>query len=321
MVQNLLAATLAVVGLLPGAAQAAPRKIPYKVTCTVGMVTDAVRNVAGERAQVTGIIGEGVDPHLYQATRGDVAKLIEADIVFFSGLKLEGKMESVFETVKRKGRAVYAVTEKIDESLLLSPKEFAGHHDPHVWMHPKLWTHCVQRVADALSEFDPQGADLYQANAASYIKEIESLDQYAREVFATIPERSRVLVTAHDAFNYMAKAYGLEVRGIQGISTESEAGIADVNSLVDLLVERNVKAVFVESSVSEKNVRSLVEGAGSRGQQVKIGGTLFSDAMGPPGTYEGTYIGMIDHNVTTIVRALGGSAPARGMNDKLSSQE
>jgi manganese/zinc/iron transport system substrate-binding protein len=209
------------------------------------------------------------------------------------------------------------VTAKIEESYLRTPPEFAGHHDPHVWMDPKGWMKAVDAVADALSQFDPINASTYKANAEAYLAELRKLDEYAARCVASIPEKQRVLVTAHDAFGYFGRAYGLDVRGIQGISTESEAGLQDLNNLVQFIVDRDIKAVFVESSVAEKNVRALVEGAKSRGKDVKIGGTLFSDAMGADGTYEGTYIGMIDHNVTIITRALGGTAPEKGMQGKL----
>lgn len=297
-----------------------PADYPFKVACTVGMITDVVRQVAGDKAVVEGIIGEGIDPHLYQATRSDIAKLIEADIVFYNGLMLEGKMADALVKVARK-RPVFAVTELIDEKLLLEPPHFAGHFDPHVWMDVGLWTRCTDAVAVALAEFDPANAENYRKNFAQYAATLGELDEYARQVLSTIPESSRVLVTAHDAFNYLARAYGLEVKGIQGVSTESEAGIEDINRLVAMLVDRRIKAVFVETSVSDKNVRSLLEGARSHGHDVVIGGKLYSDAMGAPGTYEGTYVGMIDHNVTVIARALGGSAPEGGMQGKLTAQE
>lgn len=289
---------------------------PYKVTCTVGMVADIVRQVAGDKAAVEGIIGEGVDPHLYQATRADVGKLLGADVVFYSGLMLEGKMSDALIKVGRK-RPVFAVTELLDESLLLEPPEFQGHFDPHLWMDASLWKKCTEMVAESLGQFDAPNAATYRASYERYAKELDALHEYAKKSIATIPRPQRVLVTAHDAFNYFARAYDIEVRGIQGISTESEAGIADINRLVQMLVDRKIKAVFVESSVSDKNVRALCEGAASRGHTVAIGGTLFSDAMGKTGTYEGTYIGMIDHNVTIITRALGGQAPPRGMQGKL----
>lgn len=290
--------------------------VPYKVTCTTGMVADIVRQIAGDKATVTGLIGEGVDPHLYTATRSDVAALLGADVVFYSGLMLEGKMTDALVKIGRK-RPVYAVTEAIDRALLLEPPEFAGHHDPHVWMDASLWKQCTLMVARTLGELDSPNAGYYQKNYDGYAEQLDQLHAYAERVLSTIPEKSRVLVTAHDAFNYMARAYNLSVRGIQGISTESEAGIDDINRIVSMLVARDIRAVFVETSVSEKNVRALIEGAGARGKEVVIGGSLFSDAMGKPGTYEGTYVGMIDHNVTVITNALGGAAPPKGMNGRL----
>ena len=288
----------------------------YKVTATTGMVADIVRTVAGDKATVEGIIGEGVDPHLYKPTRADVSRLLESDIVFYSGLLLEGKMSDVLEKLKT-DKPVFAVTEGIDESYLLTPPEFKGHPDPHVWMDAKGWSQAVDAVTKALVEYDPPNKVYYEANSKAYLEKVAALDEYAKKAVATIPKESAVLVTAHDAFNYLGRAYNLEVIGIQGISTESEAGLGDLNKLVDLLVKRKIKAVFVETSVADKNVKALIEGANSRGFKVEVGGELFSDAMGPPGTYEGTYIGMIDHNVTTIVRALGGEAPEKGLNGKL----
>jgi manganese/zinc/iron transport system substrate-binding protein len=317
-----ISALALIVGCRPSLAENSPGqppqlKTPYKAVCTVGMITDIVTQVAGDRAQARGIIGEGVDPHLYQATRGDITLLLSADIVFYNGLMLEGKMADALVKVARK-RPVFAVTELIEENSLLEPPEFAGHHDPHVWMDVSLWKAAANMVARTLTEFDRAGEDVYRANAARLTNEMDALHAYARKAIGSIPKDRRVLVTAHDAFNYFGRAYDIEVVGIQGISTESEAGIADINRIVGLLVDRKVKAVFVETSVSERNIRALCEGAQSRGHQVAIGGSLFSDAMGKPGTYEGTYIGMIDHNVTIVARALGGEAPERGMQGKLS---
>jgi manganese/zinc/iron transport system substrate-binding protein len=282
------------------------------------MVADIVQQVAGERAEVTNIIGEGVDPHLYKPTRGDVARLLRADVVFYSGLLLEGKMSDALIRVASKGKPVYAVTELIDEAFLLEPEAFAGHADPHVWMDVRGWMKAVEAVARALAEYDAAYADHYAENARSYLQKLETLDAYARTSLASVPAGSRVLVTAHDAFNYFGRAYDIEVIGIQGISTESEAGLEDINEIVDTLVRRDVRAVFVETSVADKNVKALIEGATARDHAVRIGGALYSDAMGAPGSYEGTYIGMIDHNVTTIARALGGEAPPRGMQGMLS---
>ena len=294
-----------------------PKGYPYKVVTTVGMVSDIVRNVAGDKAAVTGLMPEGSDPHQYSPSRNDVVALRQADVVFYNGLMLEGKMGDTLVSIARDGKPVYAVTELIDRKELLEPEEMAGHPDPHVWMDASIWARTVDVVADALGKYDPANKDLYRKNADAYTGELRKLDAYAKQCVSTIPEKGRVLITAHDAFNYFGRAYGLEVRGIQGISTESEAAVRDIENLVKLIVDRDIKAVFVESSVPEKNVRALVEGAQSRGKSVKIGGELFSDAMGPAGTYEGTYIGMIDHNVTVITRALGGNAPEKGMQGKL----
>ncbi len=302
------------------AVESDPPGVPFKAVATVGMVTDIVRNVAGERASVEGIIGEGIDPHLYKPTTSDVKTVQAADIVFYNGLMLEGKMSDVLVRVARTGKPVHAVTEEIlDEgSYVMTDEE--EHYDPHVWMDVQGWMRAVDVVASALTDFDEAGAAIYEANAEEYKAELFELDAYAKRVIASIPEERRVLVTAHDAFGYMARAYGLEVRGIQGMSTESEAGVRDIEDLVRFLVERQIPAVFVETSVSDKNVRALVEGAGAQGHEVEIGGKLFSDAMGVGGTYEGTYIGMIDHNVTTIARALGGEAPEKGLNGRLSEE-
>ncbi len=301
---------------------AAPRRTPYHIVSTTAMIGDIAVNVAGPHTRVETLMGPGVDPHLYRPTRSDVAKLLEADVVFYNGLNLEGKMTDTFVQVARANRHVYAVTDSIqllEPEYLLEPPGFAGHYDPHVWMDPNGWIKATEVVVNALGEFDPSRADEYRRNGEAWMAGLRRLDDYARRTVATIPPARRVLVTAHDAFNYFARAYGVEVEGIQGISTESEAGLKRIESLVDLLVSRGITAVFVETSVSEKNIRALIEGASARGHRVTIGGTLFSDAMGAPGTYEGTYPGMIDHNVTTIVRALGGQAPPGGLDGRLRS--
>ena len=317
-VTTAIAACLAVLaaGCSDATPSAAPKTYPYQITTTIGMVNDIVLNVAGDKANVKPLMGAGVDPHLYKPTRDDVAAMTGSDVVFYSGLMLEGKMA---DTLIRVGRSkpVYAVTELIDEKLLLEPEEMAGHFDPHVWMDAAAWGKCAEAVGKRLGEYDPTNAERYRANAAAYTAECVKLADYAKKSIATIPESSRVLITSHDAFNYFGRAYGLKVMGVQGLSTESEAGLQRINELVDFLVKNNVKAVFVESSVSPKNIQALIEGAQSRGHEVKIGGELFSDAMGPVGTYEGTYLGMIDHNVTLVARGLGGDAPERGMQGKL----
>lgn len=295
---------------------AAPTAYPYRVVATVAMVADVVRNVAGDRADVTGLVGSGVDPHLYKASRDDVIKLTRADMVFYAGLHLEGKMTDVLVKVAR-NKPVHPITEAIPEDLLLKHEDA---EDPHVWMDLSMWAKTVPGVAKALAAFDPANADAYNKAAAAYEAQLLAMHEYGKKVIATIPPDKRVLVTSHDAFSYFGRAYGLEVRGIQGISTESEAGLKDINRLVDFLVERKIGAVFVESSVPRKNVEALIEGAKQRGHTIVIGGELFSDAMGNEGTYEGTYLGMLDHNLTTVARALGGVAPEKGMQGKLTTK-
>jgi len=294
------------------------RTYPYQVVATVGMVGDIVHAIAGERAKVTMLMGAGIDPHLYTPTRDDVAKLMAADVIFYSGLKLEGRMGDTLAKMAE-SKPVFSVAETLPKEYLLFYGETEKHADPHVWMDVKGWTEATKQATASLCEFDPENATEYETRSAAYQVELAKLDEYARSLFSTIPEESRVLVTAHDAFGYMARAYGLEVEGIQGISTESEAGLQDISRLVGMLKDRNIRSVFVESSVSEKNVRALIEGAKARGHEVRVGGELFSDAMGPSGTYEGTYVGMIDHNVTIITRGLGGEAPEKGMQGRLTS--
>ena len=315
LVKFIVLCLIALAAPKPSFAATFKKSYPMKVAATVGMVADIVREVAGDKAEVKNIIGSGVDPHVYNPTRGDVAILLKSDIIFYAGLLLEGQMSDVLVKVSRK-RPVYAVTELLKKDYLIHDPQ-TNHHDPHVWMDVKGWMKAVDVVSDALTAFDPPNKDLYIKNAQQYQEQLRQLDEYARRAIASIPDEQRVLVTAHDAFNYMSRAYGIEVLGIQGISTESEAGIKDINRIVDVLVTRRIPAVFVESSVSDKNVKALIEGAASRGHQVRIGGELFSDAMGSPGTYEGTYIGMIDHNITIVTRALSGTVPKRGMQEKL----
>ncbi|MDE0839607.1 MAG: zinc ABC transporter substrate-binding protein [Kiritimatiellae bacterium] len=289
---------------------------PYAIVATVGMVGDIVRHVVGEHATVKNIIGTGVDPHLYKPTRNDVVALQGADVIFYSGLLLEGKMGDVLIKVART-KPVFAVTELIPQEFVLEPAEFAGHPDPHVWMDIAGWMKAVEAVNRSLAEFDPANSDMYAANAERYLGELAALDTYAKDVIATIPKAGRMLITAHDAFNYFGRAYDIDVQGIQGISTESSAGLQDIRRLVDIITERDIKAVFIESSVPDKNVRALIEGAAARGKTVTVGGELYSDAMGNAGSYEGTYIGMLDHNITLVTRALGGQAPEKGLNGKL----
>lgn len=300
-----------------GSADSAQIKYPIKAIATIGMVADLVRHVGGDHVEVTQMLGPGIDPHLYKPTTDDVKAIVGSNIVFYSGLMLEGKMADTFVKVART-RPVIPVTEGLPEETLMMPDEFEGHVDPHVWNDVSAWSQCVTVICDALKEYDPDHAADYEAGAEAYKKELAALHEYGVQALAKVPDGSRMLITSHDAFNYFGRAYKLDVEGVQGLSTESEAGLQRINELVDMLVQRKVKAVFVESSVPRKNIEALVEGAKAHGHDVVIGGELFSDAMGEADSYEGTYVGMLDHNITLVARALGGEAPEKGLNGKLS---
>jgi manganese/zinc/iron transport system substrate-binding protein len=274
---------------------------PIRVVCTTGMVADLVKNVGGSHVEITPLMGAGVDPHLYKASPADVAALNGADIIFYSGLHLEGKLTELLERMHARKPTV-AVAEVIDDDNIRRDEHGAA--DPHVWFDVALWSIACGAVSDALVKFDPKHAGEYQKNAEEYQLQLAELNVAITADLKTIPAERRVLVTAHDAFHYFGDAYNVEVRAIQGISTESEAGVRQVKELVDFLVERKIKAVFVETSVADENIKSLVEGCQARGHDVKIGGTLFSDAMGEAGSPEGTYQGMVRANVKTIVDAL-----------------
>lgn len=276
------------------------------VLATTGMVADLARLVGGEAVEVRQLMGAGVDPHLYKPTRDDVAQLLAADVVLANGLHLEGKLDEAFDRASSAGKRVVRLADRLAASN--PPK--ADLHDPHVWMDPVLWGELLVDVSDALSAVEPAGAERFRANAQRAAARFADLDSRSKAAFLTVPAERRVLVTAHDAFRYFGKRYEIQVEGIQGISTESEAGLRDIERLVGLLVSRAVPAVFVESTVSERNIRALIDGAAARGHTVVVGGSLYSDAMGPAGTPEGTYLGMIEHNVRSIVTALGGTMPA-----------
>ena len=288
-----------------------------KIVCTVSMVTDIVRQVAGEHAEVTGLLNEGVDPHVYVPTTSDTGRAMQADIVFYCGLHLEGKMVDGYEAQRRKGKPYFAVSDGIPHDKIRSSELVSTSHDPHVWGDIQMWMACVSEVQKRLTEIDPAHASAYSANASQLLGELTKLDAYIRDVIGSIPEPQRTLVTAHDAFGYFSRAYNIRVRAVQGISTDSEAGMKDVNNLVSFLVENKIPTVFVEASVNEKDLKAVIEGAQQQGSPIRIGGTLYSDSMGPKGTYEGTYIGMQDHNATLIARSLGGQAPERGWQGKL----
>jgi manganese/zinc/iron transport system substrate-binding protein len=293
-----------------------PAQAELSIVATTGMIADTARQVGGDLVSVQALMGPGVDPHAYRQTRSDIVSTARADIVLWHGLYLEAQMEE-FLLDLAETNTVIPVAESLPRELLLASEDYPDRFDPHVWMDPSIWAGVVQTVEGVLTDALPDSAEVIAANTDALEAEIDALTAYSEEVLGSVPEASRVLLTAHDAFNYFGDAYGFEVIGIQGISTESEAGLQRVGELVDMLVTRNIGAVFVESSVSDRNIRALIEGAAARGHEVAIGGELYSDAMGEEGTYEGTWIGMIDHNVTTIARALGGDAPEAGMQGLL----
>ncbi|RJP54607.1 MAG: manganese transporter [Anaerolineaceae bacterium] len=276
------------------------------IVTTTGMIADITKNVGGEYVDVIALMGPGVDPHLYKASEGDVRRLQEANIVFYNGLHLEAQMGEVLEKMNDFGIKTVAVTNKIDPSLLSAPPQFAGNYDPHVWFDVTLWMKAVEQVKETLSETDPAHKSEYEANAAAYLVQLEELHQYVLDRAKTIPAEKRIIITAHDAFSYFGRAYGFDVRGLQGISTESQAGTADVQDLANFIVEKQIPAIFVESSVPQRNVEAVQAAVQAQGFDVQIGGSLFSDAMGNEGTPEGTYIGMVRHNIDTIVAALKG---------------
>ena len=275
------------------------------VVTTIGMIADAVEHVGGDRVEVEGLMGPGIDPHLYKASEGDLRRLERADVIFFGGLHLEAKMADVLERIGDR-RATQAVTDAIPREALLRPAAFSGQYDPHVWFDVTLWTRAVEQIRDTLARLDPGSADLYRQNAAAYITELRALDDYVHEQALRVPERHRVIITAHDAFNYFGVAYGFEVRGLQGISTAAEAGAGDIQALARFIAENRIPGIFVESSVSSRTIEALREAVRARGFDVRIGGSLYSDAMGDPGTPAGTYVGMVRHNVDTIVEGLRG---------------
>jgi manganese/zinc/iron transport system substrate-binding protein len=275
------------------------------IVATTGMIADMVSVVGGDKVKVRGLMGPGVDPHLYKASAGDVALLSKADLIFYNGLHLEGKMSEIFQQMTKRGIKTVAVTDGIDRKYLMAPPEFKGNYDPHVWFDVGMWSDTVGTVKESLIKFDPGNSDYYNDNAEAYLKELEELDKFVQQRADSLPEDKRVLITAHDAFNYFGRGYGFEVKGLQGISTESEAGTADVQALAAIIVERQIPAIFVESSVPPRYIEAVQAAVKSKGFDVRVGGELFSDAMGNPGTPEGNYIGMVRHNVNTVVNALG----------------
>ena len=273
------------------------------IVTTTGMIADVVKNLGKDSVTVQALMGPGVDPHLYKATQGDLGRLQAADIIFYNGLHLEGKMGEVFEKLERI-KNVIPVANRVAPSSLLADPIYQEAYDPHIWFDVSLWMTTVEVVLEALIATDQENTGYYTENATLFRNQLGELDAWVRQQIATIPKEKRIMITAHDAFNYLGQAYDIEVRGLQGISTLSEFGLKDRVDLVNFIVEKGIKAVFVETSVSEKNIKAIVEGCRQKGHEVVIGGNLFSDAMGAEGTPEGTYIGMVRSNVNTIVNSL-----------------
>ena len=274
------------------------------IVTTTTMITDLVKNIGGDQVNIQGLMGSGVDPHLYKASEGDVTKLVNADIIFYNGLHLEGKLVDVFEKMGSQTKTPIALAEEIDKSTLIGSDYFASNYDPHVWFNIAYFKQFANKVTAVLANKDPNNADIYAENEKQFLAKLNMLQEKIKATIETLPKEKRILVTAHDAFNYFGKNYGFEVVGLQGLSTATEAGVQDVQKLSAFIIDRKVKAIFVESSVPKRTIEALQAAVKSKGHEVIIGGTLYSDALGNAGTAEGTYIGMFEYNVDTIVNAL-----------------
>lgn len=291
-------------------ASANDRLDKLSVVATTGQIGDVVKNIGGDTVEIKTLVKSGVDPHLYQPTRSDVSRLVLADVIFYNGLNLEGKMEGLMEKMQ-KTKNVVAVSKIVQKNSLISENvEGELTYDPHIWMDIKKWIEVSGIVKTTLSEQNPNHANTYEENYKKYVEQLKTLDQQVRARISSIPENQRILISAHDAFGYFSEAYGIDVIGIQGISTESEAGLSKINALVNLVTEQKIPAIFHESSVGDHNIKAVVEGAAAKGHKVKLAGPLFSDSMGEAKTPEATYIGMMTHNAKTIAKALGGDPNA-----------
>jgi manganese/zinc/iron transport system substrate-binding protein len=274
------------------------------VVCTTDILADTVRNIGGDRLNVSALMGSGIDPHSYRASIGDVRAIFDADLVVYVGIHLEGKMTELFAKFDKLGIQSIGVGDMLDAHELIVLEDEGGAHDPHIWFSIDIWQQCSTFLTEQLIEMDGENASFYRENLAHFITEMEHVDELAKEKVAEIPEKSRVMITAHDAFNYLGRAYGIEVRGLQGISTASEIAASDLIDLTNFIVEKNIPSVFVENSVPMRNIEALIEAVEARGYTLELGGELFADSMGSPGTQEGTYIGMFEHNINTIYNGL-----------------
>ena len=275
-----------------------------KVVTTTTMITDLVQNIGGNYIAVEGLMGSGVDPHLYKASEGDVNKIARADVIFYGGLHLEGKLVEVFEKMGSQNINTIAVSDTLDKKTLIGSEYFASNYDPHIWFDVTNWELITQFVVKKLSEANPENQAIFKKNGEDYLNKLQALNVHIKSVIKTLPENKRILITAHDAFNYFGQAYGFEVVGLQGLSTATEAGVQDVQNLATFIIDKQVKAIFIESSVPKRTIEALQAAVQSKGFDVQIGGTLYSDALGNAGTEEGNYIGMFRYNVNTIVNAL-----------------
>jgi manganese/zinc/iron transport system substrate-binding protein len=301
---TILSLTLLLTGCSAPAVNTDSSKDKLNIVATTTMLADLVSSIGGERVTVNGLMGPGIDPHLYQASAGDVSLMQKADVVVYNGLHLEGKMGEIFENLSNQGSAVICIEKGLDESSLLAWENDSSIHDPHIWFDVSLWKDAAKTVAIGLTDADPNGKAEYEANLDAYLKELDETDTYIRSRADELAEEQRILVTAHDAFQYFGKAYGFEVRGLQGISTDAEAGTADVSDLANFIVERQIKAIFVESSVPPKTIEALQAAVKAKGFDVSIGGELYSDSLGDAKSGADTYILTVKANIDTIVNAL-----------------
>lgn len=290
--------------VLVGCKQEKAENAKLNVVTTTSMITDLVKNIGGDMIELNGLMGSGVDPHLYKASEGDVTKLVNADIIFYNGLHLEGKLVEVFEKMGNQNKTQVALAEELDETGLIGSEYFASNYDPHVWFNIQYFKTFAKKVTNVLSEKDPKNAINYLENEKKFLAQLNGLETKVKAKIATLSKEKRILVTAHDAFNYFGKAYDFEVVGLQGLSTATEAGVKDVQRLASFIIEKDIKAVFIESSVPKRTIEALQASVKAKDHDVEIGGTLYSDALGNAGTVEGTYVGMFEYNVNTIVNAL-----------------
>ncbi len=274
------------------------------IVTTTTMITDMISSIGGDKVSVQGLMGSGVDPHLYKASEGDVTKLTQADVIFYNGLHLEGKLEDVFEKMKHSNKKTIALSDCLAKEKLIVSENFASNYDPHIWFQIDYWIQCVTYAAAELGKLDAKNKEAYLKNASNYIASLKSLKQQNENLVSTLPTEKRILITAHDAFNYFGKLYDFQVVGLQGLSTATEAGVQDVQNLANFIIEKNVKAIFVESSVPKRTIEALQASVQSKNHEVVIGGELFSDALGTTNTPEATYVGMYTHNMSTIVNGL-----------------